>query len=814
MTGRSRHWLWLLMLVPIGLGLWRLRFDVEVLNLLPESSAVVQGLKAYQQNFANARELIITLEVPDAALAEPAGRTIGEALRARPDLVSDATWTPPWLERPGQAAELLAYLWLNQPPTEFAALTNHLSGAALTNTLNESREALATSFSPEDLAMRGYDPLGLSRLPETGASAMPGFGSGSEFFASEDGKFRLVFAEAARDLTSYKDCVRWLEEVKRVIEGARSSDTFPASVAVNYTGRPAFVAEIAGGMERDLAGPSVGTLAVIAILFYYAHRRWRPLLWLIALLILILAGTLALGGLVYGTLSVVSLGFASILLGLAEDFAIVLYQESRTHPNIGVRAIRRLAAPGIWWSALTTAGAFLLLNLSSLPGLGQLGTLVAIGVSVAAVVMLFAYLPPLMPKREFRDVQSGAELEHADRSGSSGSAGSNHTERWPTWIATALLVLAGLALLAWRPPVFDQSADSLRPQNSRAYAAVDQIKLRLNRPLEPLWVMIAGKSEADVAGRFPVVRSILNDAVKSQAIASFTLPETLWPHPERQSANRSAALALAQQEVSLREATKGAGFSDNSFSMAQEILRIWRLSAASAGPFWPTNANSRWVLEKVTARKPGQFLCIGLVHMLPSGVHGSFPALASVGAALQYEGVWLSGWELLGPEMSVVVRRDMFQVLLPIFVLVLVTLWLAFRSWRDVALSLATLVMSGLVLHVVMSVAGWSWNMMNLMALPLLLGMGVDFSIHMQLALRRHGGDLAMVRRSVGHALLLAGSTTVAGFGSLAFASNAGIASLGKVCAVGIVCAMLCAVYLLPVWWRTATGVTKSNVET
>ena len=94
----------------------------------------------------------------------------------------------------------------------------------------------------------------------------------------------------------------------------------------------------------------------------------------------------------------VSLGFASILLGLAEDFGIVLYQESRTHPNLSIKEIRREAAPGNFWSALTTSGAFLLLNLSGLPGLGQLGSLVAIGIVLAALVMLYAYLPPPLPR--------------------------------------------------------------------------------------------------------------------------------------------------------------------------------------------------------------------------------------------------------------------------------------------------------------------------------------------------------------------------------------------------------------------------------
>jgi len=88
------------------------------------------------------------------------------------------------------------------------------------------------------------------------------------------------------------------------------------------------------------------------------------------------------------------------------------------------------------------------------------------------------------------------------------------------------------------------------------------------------------------------------------------------------------------------------------------------------------------------------------------------------------------------------------------------------------------------------------------MALPLMLGTGVDYTIFIQLALRRHGGDLGAVRRSVGRALMLCGGTAVAGFGSLGFSSNPGMASLGRVCAVGIVANMLISVFLLPAWWR------------
>jgi lauroyl/myristoyl acyltransferase len=135
-------------------------------------------------------------------------------------------------------------------------------------------------------------------------------------------------------------------------------------------------------------------------------------------------------------------------------------------------------------------------------------------------------------------------------------------------------------------------------------------------------------------------------------------------------------------------------------------------------------------------------------------------------------------------------------------VLVLLSLWFAFRRPTEILLGLGVLGLSGVCLLATMALAGWTWNLMNLMALPLMLGTGVDYTIFIQLALRRHGGDLLAVRRSVGRALMLCGGTAVAGFGSLAFSSNLGMASLGKVCAVGIGANALVSIFLLPAWWQ------------
>jgi hypothetical protein len=138
----------------------RLQFDVNVFNLLPADIPEVRGLKIYQQHFANARELLVTVKSPEAEITEAAARSIVERLRGRTNLVASVTWTPPWMEHPEEAAELLAYLWLNQAPEDFAELAERLAPGSLSEILLLARQRLATSLSPEDIARLSYDPSG------------------------------------------------------------------------------------------------------------------------------------------------------------------------------------------------------------------------------------------------------------------------------------------------------------------------------------------------------------------------------------------------------------------------------------------------------------------------------------------------------------------------------------------------------------------------------------------------------------------------------------------------------------------------------
>lgn len=804
-TPALRHpgrWLWLLLLVPVVLGLMRLRFDVEVFDLLPTDLPAVEGLKLYQEHFANARELVITLHASSAEQAETAAHNLAIELRNAPHLVEAVTWEPPWLEHPDQAAELIGYLWLNQPPDQFKALSQRLAPENLSSLLTESRDELATSMSPQEIGRLSYDPFGLTRLPEKTASAAPAFGQGQELFSSADGTFRVLFVQSSVELKTYRDCAKWLSEVKARAKRVVTELPNAPRIKLGYTGRPAFVAEIATGMEQDMTKSIGGTAAIIAVLFWLAHRRIKPMLWLLLLLFLILGSTLALGGLFFGTINVVSMGFAAILLGLAVDYAVVHYQEALAQPQLSIPQIRHAIAPSIFWAAVTTISAFLVLNFGGLPGLGQLGTLVGLGVALAALIMIFEFLPPLFPNRNTTSPTSASQTVDQSAPVSSGLA----TLAGRPWIAfplSGIVLLFCAAVLSFGLPHIDPTAGPLRPRHSEAYAAVEDLQSLLNQKREPLWVIISGKSASQVADELELTETVLSRAQSNGTILSFSLPTALWPRPEYQNENRQTALELASEGPVFRKAALTNGFAEPSLALTEGILNTWRVAAQDPMPFWPTNPMSRWIFEKVSARTPTNLFTLGMGSPRPESSPAALTAaLAEIQGSLPRGEAWISGWELLGSSIFSRVKANMWKVLVPMVGLVLLSLVLAFRRAPEILLSLAVLALSAMCVLSVMRLVGWSWNLLNLMALPLVLGTGVDYSIFMQLALRRHGGDLRAAYNSVGRALLLCGGTAIAGFGSLAWSTNAGMASLGQVCSVGIASNMLIAIFLLPAWWQ------------
>ncbi|MBX3745415.1 MAG: MMPL family transporter [Verrucomicrobiae bacterium] len=780
-----RGWRWLIggaLGLLLAAGLLRLRLDTDVLGLLPDDLPTVAALKLQDRHFTPQRDLVLGIEGDDPDVNREAARTVAEALRGVPGLVRWAVWTAPWEEHPEDAIETVAFAWLQGEPAEVERLVARLAPDPLAATLAAARRELATALSPDLLARRGYDPMRLLEGPggDEGAGPIP------LRFARDDGRWRWVHVTPPARLAGYRETREWLRQVRSVVDGVRQSGFPEEDLQFRYTGGPAFTAEISAGMERDMRRSALGTAAFIAIAFGWMHRRLRPLAWLLALLALTLVATLSAGGLVLGRLNAVSLGFAAILLGLAADFGLVLYQEAAAHPEAAPDTVRRRVGPGIAWAAATTAAAFGMLGFSGLPGLVQLGVLVAGGALLGAGILLAFYPGRIRVDRSHAPPGRGLHLP--DRA---------------AWVLTILLpVVAGgvLAVAGW--PRIDRTADPLRPGRSEAQDAWDEMARAQGTDWTRVrWLVASGPDVGSVAAQLRVAERRLEDAARAGASIRHQLPTALWPDPERQAINRPRLAALGLERERLRSAVLEAGFTEEAFRTADALLEFWVRAAPDTGVTWPAGDSNAWLLSRFTARDPTSrtgdvWLALGMVQSDPG------PGMGEWQAPLRSDGISIGGWESLGEELIDRVASRLVWVGGLCTLVWAILLWLAFRSVLGVVLAAAGVGGGTLLLLAWMAVAGWEWNLMNLMALPLLVGAGTDYAIHLQLALRRHGGDLAAVQRTVGRAILLCAATTAVGFASLSGSNNAGLASLGSVCAAGLICIYLVSGQLLPAWWR------------
>ncbi len=151
------------------------------------------------------------------------------------------------------------------------------------------------------------------------------------------------------------------------------------------------------------------------------------------------------------------------------------------------------------------------------------------------------------------------------------------------------------------------------------------------------------------------------------------------------------------------------------------------------------------------------------------------------------------------PEVYEAIRADGPTVVMLSFCVMLVTSVATFRSLSAGAAAAFMVPFSLASLLGIMYVLGWKLNFFNVIALPLLVGMGEDSSLHIIARYREEGRQgLALAVRETGGAVFMTAWTTICGFGSILLTNHRGLQSLAWVSVVGVVLVFATSVILLP----------------
>jgi len=560
---------------------------------------------------------------------------------------------------------------------------------------------------------------------------------------------------------------------------------------------------------------------LVAVLLWMALRSWQLIWPLLVLVVVGLVWTAAFGILAVGSFNPLSIAFAVLFIGLGVDFGIqyaVQYRAERAHLHELLPALEeaaRVAGPGMTLAALAVTLSFLAFLPTDYRGVAELG-LVAGGGMVIGWFLAMTLLPALMvvarPASEAREVGYPA-LRPLDE----------FLSRRALWVSLAALVLTAGCLFSLLWLRFDTNPINLRdPQAESVTTWRDLARSAATNPntLEVLATDLpaAQRLAARLAALPEVARATtLADFIPNQQTEKLALIEDaamlLGPalsatprSPPDDRANVGALRAAAAELLPL---------SGDASRLGAALGRLAR------GPLEPREDFARAVLPGLSGllARIGTLLSAETVTLenLPEDLRADWitvdgrariemtPAPAMTDETRLLRGFALAvrkiapeatGLAVSMQESSTTIQIAFIQAGVLGVVFVMALLWASLRSLRLSLLAIAPLALAGLLTMAHCAIFGPDLNLANIIALPLLFGMGVAYDIYFVAAWQQGRRDL--LASPLNRAVIYSAVTNAAAFGALALSPHPGTASMGVVLSVSLVYSLACVMLVLP----------------
>ena len=735
----------------LGGGIWSLltlRFETELLSTLPPSLPSVRGLSELSKITAGKGEIYVvanpslTSEEREALLqrARPALAAVpGVASVAGP---AETIWE--------NAGVLAAWILANAPPEHFANVLSSLELEEVQTRLAAIPQKLSGAVDPTEIIRLQMDPLGLLPSRDISGSGIPaGFLIVTPFQELSDSRADATMVDALRAALRVSQAGELL-----------------------LTGRPVFNADISRQMKSDMTLMVGAAVLLLGGAFYLFYRTLRPLGWIILFQLFALLAGLIAARIFFGGLNVISIGFASILLGVGMDYSILVYHHFGSPHRDDPRVWNTLQR-AICFSACVTASAFYCLALTNFPALEQLGVLVGTGLLASALMaiwqlrLILATQPLLAPPVLFQA-----------------------SDRASSWILRhrGLLLGAGLALLfsiLWLRPwtenagFYQGDLDRLRPVGSDAYTAQEWLE-QLDPEASDAIYVLRGPDHDTIGRSIPALVS---------AVAPQSRWEPSWNIPS-ESARRANLAGWPQGSLEpLTQAFSEAGFGQAwSGTTLQMVSTMEEATVNPIRAFAPIEALLRPLAGK---DEMGAYVVLRLPGI------SKHPVPENGWPKTEVE-IFPVSWISLTAEVTQLAQKDFTRVGLAMLAAIIVLCALAQKSWRMVGLNLLTLGLAGGLCLWMLRLTGTALSPLSLISLPLLVGLVVDYSLHVLMALENQQGDLRKTYDHLAAPILLTGISACIGFGAPMLTGQPALQNFGLIMDFGIISAVVAGLVLLP----------------
>lgn len=584
-------------------------------------------------------------------------------------------------------------------------------------------------------------------------------------------------------------------------------------------------------------------LAAMLLTLWFATRSVKLVLAIVATIAIGLIVTLAAGLFAVGRLNLISIAFIPLFVGLGVDFGVqicVRFNAERVDGTPIAHALER-SAVALGLPLMLAAGAVFLGFGAFLPtayiGIAELGVIAGIGMVIAlafSITLLPALLMILRPAAPRREV---------------GFTAMAPVDRWLERRRRAILwafagsMAVSIALLPW--VTFDFNPLDLRDPESPAMRTLTDLTRDPDRTPNTIAVLAPNHAAAIVLAKrlaaLPEVKQVVSldsfvpgdQAPKLAAIsdAELLLDITINPFdvaaaPDdgtRIAALRATATKLAQAAA----AHPGAGSPEaralaNAFDHLASTTPAQRATAniMLARPLTVMLDQIRLMLQAAPVtldtippeiardwRTPdGRYR----LEVFPSGNANDNAVMKQFRVAVGTVTPNVSGLPVATQAAAATIAGAFVQAGIIAFALVSLLLFAVLRNVSEVAFTLAPVILSIFLTLGTCVVIGQPINFANIIALPLLFGVGVAFHIYFVMAWRDGATDL--LQSSLARAVLFSALATGTAFGSLWLSHHPGTASMGKILMISLAWTLVCALIFEPALLGPAKGHRKANL--
>ncbi len=671
------------------------------------------------------------------------------------------------------------------------------------------------------------------------------------YFLSEDKSLLFILVESPKgEKGSFVGDHKAIDAVRGAI--ARLHDAYPA-IQAGVTGAPALSNDEMSAAFHDSQIATVLAFALTLLVMILAFMRVGKPILMLGVLVVSLGWSLGIVTLTVGHLSIFSVMFISIVVGIGIDYGIYFlfrYEEEIFLGRNLKEALQLTAArtgPGMAIGALTAGGTFFVLMLTDFRGIQELGFIAGTSIILAwlSMMTLFPAVLVLVDRR------------HADRPRGQ-KPRAHQLERihvpvldqltgYPATVLVVAVIATALSIWALPSVGFDYNLLNLQAKGTESVVWERRVLANTGRSGFNALASAATLDELrqkqqavenlpSVSGVDSVLHVIPDDQAEKIAIVKTFAPILAPVRIGRSSPvdldRLRQALANIKRRLDVVAAEAGDKLPEDLVTLGEKTAAVLRQLASAdretaepaltylqaqlyrdfVSKFYSVqrNLNPRVVtIEDVPEELRRKFVGSNgdfLLQIHPKvdiwereGARQFVTELRSVDPAV-------TGSPVITYEATRLMERGYLQGTVYAFILVGGLTLLMIRRLKESALALLPLVLGLLWTIGLMHLFGLKFNLANVWGLPLMIGISAEFGLNVVLRYlegRAHGGPL--VARSTVMGVVLNGVTTIVGFGSLMIAAHRGIFGLGLLLTIGSACGLVAALVVLPVILRLVT---------